>query len=216
LDFLACSSDTNDDTLSPTLVTRFQRSSHDADVTSTVKGVVASTVRHVDEVFLDGFLEFGRVHKVGCTEFLGPFFFAIVGIDCNDFRGTVGDAALDYAETDASGTEDGASGAFLDFGGSGSSTESGCDTASEKTSLLERSLGVNGNNRDVGDDCWLGLHGIGHTGVLRESGGAHVVENILAASTETSSSIGHLSLALSGTDLSTQVGLAALLVSIDA
>jgi len=49
------------------------------------------------------------------------------------------------------------------------------------------------------------------TGVLREGRSAHVMEDILSASSEACGAVRHLSLALSGTNLSAQVGLSALL-----
>ena len=97
-------------------------------------------------------VEFGGIDKVCCTEFLGPGFFAVVGVDGDDLAGTIGDAALNDAETDAAGSKDGASRAPFDFGGSGGGTEAGGDTTSEETGLVEGSLGIDSDNRDVGDD----------------------------------------------------------------
>jgi len=101
---------------------------------------------------LSGPVEFGGVDKVCCTEFLGPGFFAIVGVNGDDLPGTVRDAALNDAETDATGSEDGTNGALFNFGGSGGGTEASGDTTSEETGLVERSLGIDSDNRDVGDD----------------------------------------------------------------
>src|SRR5271155_6077097 len=52
------------------------------------------------------------------------------------------------------------------------------------------------------------------TGVLREGGSPHVVEDIFAASTETGGSIGHLTFSLGIADFATQIGLSTLLVSL--
>jgi hypothetical protein len=151
-DFLSSSSNTDNDALTPSLMTSFQSSPHNANVAGTIKGVIAATVRDIDEVFLDGFLEFGGIDKVGCAEFLGPRFLVIVGVDGDDLGGAVGDAALDDAETDAAGTEDGSGGALFNLGSSGGGTIAGGDTASEETSFVERGLGADSDNRDVGDN----------------------------------------------------------------
>jgi hypothetical protein len=50
----------------------------------------------------------------------------------------------------------------------------------------------------------------GDTRILREGGSPHVMENVLAPSTETSRAVRHQSLALSRADLAAQVGLATL------
>lgn len=97
-------------------------------------------------MFLDGFLEFGGVDEICCAELLGPFFFGVVGVHGDDFGGAVGDTALDYAETNAAGTKDGTGGTFFDFGGSGCCAETSGDTTAEETGLIERCLGVDGNN----------------------------------------------------------------------
>jgi hypothetical protein len=80
-------------------------------------------------MFLDRFLEFGRVDEISCAEFPGPFFLAVISIDCNNFLCPVGNAALDNAETNTSCAEDGTSGAILNLGSSGRSTEASGNAA---------------------------------------------------------------------------------------
>lgn len=73
-DLLARSGDTNNDALTPALVAGLEGGAHDADVASTVKGVVATSVSHLDELLNDGLvLEVVRVDKVGGAKLLGPF-----------------------------------------------------------------------------------------------------------------------------------------------
>ena len=48
--FLTCRSNSYNDALSPTLVTGFQRRSHYANVPSTVKSIVTSSVSHLNKV----------------------------------------------------------------------------------------------------------------------------------------------------------------------
>ena len=101
---------------------------------------------------MNGLAEFGGVDEVCCTEFLGPGFFAVVGVDGDDLPGTVRDTALNDAETDAAGSKDGTNGALFDFGGPGGGTEASGDTTSEETRPVERGLGIDRDNRDVSDD----------------------------------------------------------------
>jgi len=150
--FLSGSGNTDDDALAPALMASFEGSAHNLDVTGTIESVVAAAIRHFDEVFLDGFVYFSWVYEIGCTELTRPFFFAVIDIYSNDFLGTIGDTALDDTETDTTDTEDGTNGAFLDFGSTSGSTETGRDTTSKKTSFVKGSLRVDGNNRDIGND----------------------------------------------------------------
>ena len=53
------------------------------------------------------------------------------------------------------------------------------------------------------------------TGVLREGGSPHVVEDIFAASTETGGSIGHLTFSLGIADFATQIGLSTLVIKFE-
>lgn len=101
---------------------------------------------------MDRLPDFSWVDKVSCAELSGPFFFGIIGIYSDDLLCAVGDTTLDDAETDATGTEDGAGRTLLDLSGSGRGTVTGCDTTSKETGLVEGSLGVNCDNRDIGDD----------------------------------------------------------------
>jgi hypothetical protein len=153
LDLLTCCSNTDDDTLTPSLMTSLQCSSHDTNITSAVESIIAPAVSHVDEMFLNRFLEFGRVDEIGCAEFLGPGFFAIIGVDSDDLGGAVGNAALDDAESDTAGTKDGAGRALLNLGCSGCCAKTGGDTTAKETSFVEWCLGVDRYDRDIGDDC---------------------------------------------------------------
>ena len=70
-------------------------------------------------MFLNWLFEFRGIDEICCAEFPRPFFLAVVGVDCNNSFCTIGNAALDDTETDAPGSEDGTSGAFLDLSSSG-------------------------------------------------------------------------------------------------
>ena len=197
---LAGSSNANDDTLAPPLVAGLQGSAHHAHVAGAVEGVVAATVGHVDQLLLDGLaVELGGVDKVGGTELAGPHLLAVIDIDDDDLGGLVLDGTLDDGQTYTAGTEDGNVGALLDTGSHDGRTVPGGDAATQQTRTVGGDLGGDGDHGDVGDD-----------GVLREGGGAHEVQKVLAADLETRGTIGHDTLTLGGTDLPAEVGLAGL------
>lgn len=143
--------------------------------------------------------ELGGVNEVGGTELAGPGFLAVIDIDSNDHTSLVLDGTLHDGQTDTASTEHSHVGAFLDLGSNDSSTVTGSDTTAEQTGAVGGDLRGDSDNGDIGDD-----------GVLGEGGGTHEVQQILAASPETRSSIRHDTLTLSGTNLTTQVGLAGL------
>lgn len=175
-------------------------STHDVDVASAVKGVVAATVGHLNELVDNGLvLELGRVHEVSGTELLGPLLLGGVDIDNDDLASLVGDGALDDGETDAASTEDGNVGALLDIGSHSGGTVTGGDAAAEQTCSVHGSIVLDGNHGDVGDD-----------GVLGEGRSTHEMEEILALAPESRGAIGHQTLALGSSNLAAQVGLAGL------
>ena len=199
---LSGSSDTNDDALTPTLVARLESTTHNVDVTGAVKGVIATTVGHLNELLLDGLtiLQFLGVHKVGSAKLLGPFLLAVIHIDNDDLGGLVLDTALNDTQTDTSGTKDGDVGSLLNTtlaGRDDGSSVTGRDTASEQASAVHWCLFRDLDDRDVRND-----------GVLRKGRSAHEVQKVLALALEARSAVRHDTLALSGTNLAAEVGLA--------
>lgn len=179
---------------------RLQGSPHHTNVTSAVESVVATAVRHLNQLLLDGLAaQLGRVDKVRGAELAGPRLLAVVDIDHDDAASLVLDRTLDDRETDTAGTEDGNVGALLHLGGDNGRTVTGGDTAAKQAGTVRGDLGGHGDNRDVG-----------HDGVLGEGGGAHEVQQVLAAGLETGGAVGHHTLALGGTNLTAEVGLAGL------
>lgn len=79
-------------------------------------------------MFLNRLFKFRGINEICCAEFPCPFFLAVVGVNCNNFLCTIGNAALDDTETDAPSSEDGTSGALLDLGSSGCRTKTSGDT----------------------------------------------------------------------------------------
>lgn len=197
---LASGGHTDNNALTPTLVAGLESSAHDTDVTCAVKGVVAATVSHLNQVLLDSLArQLGGVNEVGGTELAGPGLLAVVDIDSNDHTSLILDGTLHDGQTDTASTEDSHVGTLLDLGSHDSSTVTGGDTTTEQTGAVGGDLGSDSDNGDIGDN-----------GVLGEGGGTHEVQQILAASPEPRSSIGHDTSTLSGTDLTTQIGLARL------
>lgn len=202
-DFLAGGSDADDDGFAPALVAGLEGGAHDVDVTGAVEGVVAAAIGHFDELFLDAlFAEFGGVDEVGGAEFLAPFFFGVVDVYDDDHAGLVFGGSLDHRETDAAGAEDGDVGACFDTTLTGCDdccSVSGGDTAAEQAGAVHGGLLGDGDDGDVCDD-----------GVLREGRCAHEVEEILALALEARGTIRHETLALGGSNLAAEVGLARL------
>lgn len=156
VDFLASSGDTDDNTLTPTLVAGLQRSTHDTNATRAVEGVVATTISHLNELILDRLaIELRRVDEVSAAEFLTPLLLRIIDIDDNDLASALLDSTLDDRETNAAGSEDSNIGALLDLGSHDSSTVTGRDTAAEQTRAVHRRLVGDGDNGDIGDDSVL-------------------------------------------------------------
>lgn len=175
-------------------------SAHDTNVASAVEGVVAATVSHFNELVLDGLaVKVEGVHEVSGAELVTPSLLVGVDIDHDDLASLARGSTLDYGETDTAGTEDGNVVALLDVGGNGGSTVTGGDTAAEQAGSVHGSIVLNGDDRDVGNDSVLG-----------EGGSAHEVEQILALASESRGAIRHQTLALGGSDLATEVGLAGL------
>ena len=95
-DLLAGCCDTDDDALSPALVAGFECGPHHTDVARAVEGVVAASVRHLNEVLLDAFVaQLGRVDEVGRAELLAPGFLAVIDVHDYDFSGAILHGALD-------------------------------------------------------------------------------------------------------------------------
>lgn len=202
-DFLTSGGDTNDDGLSPTLVAGLESGTHDVDVTCAVKGVVAATICHLNELLLDALVaELGGVDKVGSTKLPCPLLLGVVDIDDNNLASLVLSSTLDDGQANATSTKDGNVSSSLDTATTGSddgSSVTSGDTAAEQAGTVHGSILGNGNDGDVGDD-----------GVLGEGRGSHEVEEVLALAPEARSAVRHDTLSLCGTDLSAEVGLARL------
>ncbi|GAO47486.1 hypothetical protein G7K_1692-t1 [Saitoella complicata NRRL Y-17804] len=199
-DLLSSSSDTDNDGLSPSLVASLQSAPHNVDVTSAVEGVVTSTISHLDQFVNDGLVtQLGRVNEVSGTELLGPLLLVVVGVNSDDAASALGNSTLDNGKTDTSNSENSDRSAFFDLSSAGRSTVSSSNTTSQQTDLVQRRRRVDSDDRNIGND-----------GVLGESRGTHVVQDILTTGTEAGGTVGHDTLTLGSTDFTTEVGLSGL------
>ncbi len=199
--FLASGGDTNDDALAPALVAGLERRAHDADIACAVKGVVATTIRHLNQLVDNGLvlLKVIRVDKVSRAEFLGPLLLSGVDVDDDNLGGLVDDSALDDRQTDAASAKDSNVGAFLDIGRHARGTVARGDAAAEQARAVHGRVRLHGDDGNVGEDS-----------VLRESRSAHEVQHILALALEAGGAVGHDTFALGGANLAAEVRLARL------
>ena len=179
---------------------RLERRAHHADVAGAVKGIVASAIRHLNQVLLDGLTaQLGRVDKVRGAELARPRLLLVVHVHDNDLAGLVLHTAQDHGEPDAPGAKDGYVGALFDLGRDGSRAVAGRDAAAKQTGAVHGGGRGDGNDGNVRDD-----------GVLREGRRAHEVQQILSAGAEAGGAVGHDAAALGCADLAAEVGLAGL------
>lgn len=199
LDLLARRRNADDDTLAPSLVARFQGSTHHVDVAGAVEGIVAPTVRHLDQLVGDAgpLGQPGRVDEVRGAEVLAPLLLGRVQVYDDDPTGLLREGPLDHAQAYASRAEHGNARSGLDIrGGPGRPVPRG-DATAQKTCLFRRRILLDRHDRDVG-----------HHGVLREGRGAHIVQEIFSSAPEASRPIRHEASALRGADLAAKIRLA--------
>ena len=169
-DLLTRGRDTDDDTLSPTLMARFERGAHDVHIAGAVEGVIAAAVGHLDQFLLDGLLaELGGVDEVGGTELLAPFLLLVVGVHHDYLARAALDRALDHGQPDAPRAEDGDVGALFHLCGHHRGAVARCYSAAQQARAVHGGFGFDGHDGDVGDD-----------GELGEGGCTHEVEDVLA------------------------------------
>lgn len=185
-------------------------------VSSAVKGEVESSVGDLDEVVLDLLVaKFGRVDKLGRSKAERELLLAVVGIDRDDPLGLLCLRALEDGETDAADTEDSDVG-LPDSGRFDSSSVTGRDTATEETGLVERCLGIDGDDGVLRDDGVLGEGGAAHLkraydvlvssqGDRLEDRGAHIVVDVLSLALESGRSVRHHTFTLGGSNGSAKV-----------
>jgi hypothetical protein len=184
-------------------VASLQSSTHNVNITRAVESVIASAIRHLNQLFLDALASKLRwVDEICCAELLRPFLLGIIDIDHDDARSLVLGRTLDNTQTNTASAEYGDVGTFLDtaFAGSDSSrTVAGRDAAAEQAGAVHGRFLCDSDDRDVGND-----------GVLGEGGGSHEVEQVFAFALEARGAVRHDAFALGGADLATEVGLSGL------
>jgi len=149
-DLLAGRSDSDDDTLSPSLVTGLQSSSHGVDVSNGLKGVIKTTISQVHEDLLDGsaFVILG-VHTLCATQLESKIELGGVEINSDDTGGSSGLGTLHNSKSNTTETKDSDSGSLLDFGRVKHRAVPSGDTTGKEADLLEGSFGLDLGDRDL-------------------------------------------------------------------
>ena len=198
--FLASSSNTDNDALAPSPVARLKRGTHHANISSAVESIVTSAISHLNQVFLNRLVaQLSRVHEIRGTELARPRLLAIVHVHNDDSACLVLHAALDDGETDTPGSEDGYVRALLDLGRNDCRAVASGDTAAEQAGAVHGGRLWDGHDRDIRDN-----------GVLRERGCAHEVEEVFSAGAEAGGAVRHDAATLGCADLAAEIGLARL------
>src|SRR5437867_3520257 len=117
-----------------------------------------------------------------------------VRVDADDATGAGHDRALDHREADAAEPEDGDRRAGMDPGGVQHSADAGRDAAAEEAHLVERRVGADLRERDLGDD-----------GPFGEGRGPHVMMQHAPTVREPARAVGHETLPLGGEQRAAQV-----------
>jgi len=184
-------------------VTSFQSSSHDTDITRRIKGVVATAIRHLNELLRYALpFQFHGIDKVGGAKLLGPGLLVGVDINSNDLGTITALAPLDDTQTYTADPKDGHIAALLDATMSRRNrrrSPAGGNATAQQTHPIHLGVLVNRHHTNVGDN-----------GILTEGAGAHKMQQLFALALEAAGAVGHDAFALGGADLATQVGLAAL------
>lgn len=182
-------------------MTRLESAPHDMHIARAIKRIIASTIRHLNQLLLDTLVaQLCRVDEIRAAELLRPLLFRVIHVDDDDLSRLVLDRALDDGQTNAAGTKHGDVGALLDaafarsdYGGA----IAGGDTTAEQAGSVHGCLVSDGDDGDVGN-----------YGVLRKGRGAHEVEEVFSLALETRGTVGHHAFALCGTDLAAEIRLA--------
>lgn len=199
-DLLSGCCNTDDGGDAPTLVACLEGCPHHFHIASRVKGEIETAVCNLDEVILDALAprQGHWVDEVGRAHLFCPFFFLRIHVYGDYTRCANHRCSGNNSETDSTTPEDGNTRA-LDSWLFGNSTPGGSDTAAKQADLIQGCGFIDGDDRDVGNDC-----------VLRERRSSHEMVDGLSPAGEAGGPVGHQTLSLCGTDFSTEIGLAAL------
>jgi hypothetical protein len=146
---------------------------------------------------IDDVVDFVRIDEVGHAELARHGFAAGVEVDTDDLVGADHLGGLDHVEADAAEPEHHHVGTGFHLGGEQHGAHASGHATADVADLVE--------GRVIAD---LGQGDLGHHDVVREGGGAHVVQDGLAIQAEAAGGVGHQAAALGAADLLAQVGLA--------
>lgn len=196
---MAGGSDTDNDTLTPSLMTGLEGGTHHTNITGTVKGIVTTAIGQLEQAVDDGTAgeAIRRVHEMGGAEPPGPGLLGRVEVDDDDAAGPLRDGALNDTEPHAAGTKDGHVGARLHGGGDAGRAVARGDAAAQQAGPVHGRVVLYRHHRDVG-----------YYRVLGKGRGAHKVEQVFPFAPEPGGAVWHDASALGVADLATEVGLA--------
>lgn len=116
-DLLTGSSDSDDDTDAPALVSGLQSLSHRDDVADALERVVQSTVGQLHQVFLEWLRDVFRVDELGGAELLRNLELARVDVDADNASSTSCLASHDDGQTNSTESPNGARASWFDSSG---------------------------------------------------------------------------------------------------
>mmetsp|Transcript_12955 Transcript_12955/g.33758 ORF Transcript_12955/g.33758 Transcript_12955/m.33758 type:complete len:451 (+) Transcript_12955:73-1425(+) len=166
-DLLTCTSDTDDDGLSPADVAALQCDAHQLRATDALESVVEPTSRHLHQRLLQRFVsQLARVDALCRAKLERARKLLLVNVDADDATGADLLGRLDHGEPDRAEPEDGTRRAGLHLRRVAHGAPAGGEAAAKQVHLVERRIWS-----DLGDGLSM------HNRVLREGGRAHVVVN---------------------------------------
>src|SRR3569623_1487429 len=196
-DFLPRARDADDHAHAPAAMAALERLPQQLHVADALEAVGGAAARELDEMRDEVALDVLRVHEVRHAEAATEGLARGIDIDADDLLGADELGALHDVEADAAETEHDDASTRFDLRGEQHRADAGGDAATDVADLVDRSVGANLRERDLGQHR-----------VVRERRAAHVVMDRLALIREPARAIGHEALALRRADRRAQVRLA--------
>src|SRR5215210_4249659 len=188
--------DADDHRLTPALVAGFERGTHDFHIADAFEGVIGAAAGQFDETSDEITSEVSRVDEMRHAESPTPLLARRVQIDADDHPCAHKAKALDDIKADSAQTENNGGRPRLNLGGVDDGADAGGDTAANIEHLVERRVGAD-----------LGQGDLGHHGEIGKGRAAHVVMHHAAVIGKTAGAVGHHALALGGADFLAEIGL---------
>jgi len=150
---LASSGNTDDDTLTPTLVASLEGGPHHADITCAVERVVTAAIGQVDQGLHNCLvLKLIRIDEVGSTELSSPCLLGRVDVHHYDPARLLYFGALDNGQADTAGAENGNVGPLLTISRDCGRAIACGDTASQQAGSVHGDFRLDGYDGYVGNN----------------------------------------------------------------